>query len=290
MITSKPILHTNISYANANSNNNLRPKLQDGILTIRTRDKLHVQDKTRKGWASHRRTFTTCRVLTPGVRVGSAPLGRVPEDTRFPTVRSTKRPVVAQGHAAQSGGGGSYVIRMCRVGYAHSEIWQLAYRPPHANIARHRLSALERTGSERIESTICKRVNLGSPGPLFSTATQGSQSISCLSGWRCKGPSDGVGRRRLRGSAYRNTMRPSERSRAEAKDANGSHSELLSRKDEIGLLLRRTLACGTGGSRWGRKHLITPDDAWTSANPTCGASARLGDKGSPAEHRPTATA
>ena len=135
------------------------------------------------------------------------------------------------------------------------------------------------------------RVNLGSPGPLFSTATQGSQSIYCLNDWRCKGPIDGVDRRRLRGTAYRKTSRPSERSRAEAKDANGSYSELLSRMDEIGLLLlRRTWACGAGGPRWGRKHLITPDDAWTSANPTCGASARLGDKGSPTEHRPTATA
>ena len=81
----------------------------------------------------------------------------------------------------------------------------------------------------------------------------------------------------LGGTAYRKISRPSDRSRAEAKSASGSHSELLSRVDEIGLLLRRTLACGTGGSRWGRKHLITPDDAWTSANPTCDASARLGD-------------
>ena len=121
--------------------------------------------KQGKGWASHRRTFTTCRVLTPGLRVGSAPLGRVPEDTRSPTVRSTKRPVVAQGHAAQSGGGGSYALWMCRLGYAHSDIWQLAYRPPHANIARHRLPALKRTGSGRIETTI-RKSQLGFAGAI----------------------------------------------------------------------------------------------------------------------------
>ena len=39
--------------------------------------------------------------------------------------------------------------------------------------------------------------NLGSPGPLFGKATQGSQSESCSGGWRCKGPSKEVDRRRL---------------------------------------------------------------------------------------------
>ena len=39
--------------------------------------------------------------------------------------------------------------------------------------------------------------SLGSPGPLSGKATQGSHSESCLSGWRCKGPSEEVDRRRL---------------------------------------------------------------------------------------------
>ena len=33
--------------------------------------------------------------------------------------------------------------------------------------------------------------------------------------------------------------------------------------------------CGTGGSRGERKHSITPGDARTFTNPTCGASAGL---------------
>ena len=35
--------------------------------------------------------------------------------------------------------------------------------------------------------------------------------------------------------------------------------------------------CGIGGSRREQKHLRTPGDARTSANPTYGASARLVD-------------
>ena len=35
--------------------------------------------------------------------------------------------------------------------------------------------------------------NLGSSGPLSGKATQGSQSESCLGGWRCKGPSEEIG-------------------------------------------------------------------------------------------------
>ena len=76
--------------------------------------------------------------------------------------------------------------------------------------------------------------NLGSPGPLSGNVTQGFQSESCLGGWRCKGPSKEVDRRRRGWTASRNISRPSGRSRAKAKDGRGSHSELLSRMDEIG--------------------------------------------------------
>ena len=51
---------------------------------------------------------------------------------------------------------------------------------------------LERTASKRQFGS----ANLGSPEPLSDKATQGFQSESCLGGWRCKGPSEEVDRRR----------------------------------------------------------------------------------------------
>ena len=45
--------------------------------------------------------------------------------------------------------------------------------------------------------------NLGSPGPLYDKTTQGFQNESCLGGWRCKGPSEGVDRRRRGWTASR---------------------------------------------------------------------------------------
>ena len=45
--------------------------------------------------------------------------------------------------------------------------------------------------------------NLGSPGPLYDKATQGFQSESYLGGWRCKDPSEEVGRRRRGWTASR---------------------------------------------------------------------------------------
>ena len=76
--------------------------------------------------------------------------------------------------------------------------------------------------------------NLGSSGLFFGKATQGSQSSSCLSDWRCKSTSKKAERRRLRGIAARKTSRPSGQSRAKAKGENDSYLELLSRVDEIG--------------------------------------------------------
>ena len=60
--------------------------------------------------------------------------------------------------------------------------------------------------------------NLGSPRPLSDKATQGFQSEPCLNGWRCKGPSEEVDRRRRGWTASRKISRPSGRSRAKAKD------------------------------------------------------------------------
>ena len=76
--------------------------------------------------------------------------------------------------------------------------------------------------------------NLGSSEPLSGKATQGFQSESCLGGWRCKGLSEEVDRRRRGWTASRKISRSSGRSRAKAKDASGSHSELLPRVDGIG--------------------------------------------------------
>ena len=133
---------------------------------------------------------------------------------------------------------------------------------------------LERTGSERIETTIRKR-QLGFAGALVRQGEQGFQSKSCLGGWRCKGPSEEVDRRRRGWTASRKILRPSGRSCTKAKDGSGSHSELLPRMDGIGRLLRRTWASGTGGSRGERKHSTAPGDARTFVNSTCSASARL---------------
>ena len=41
---------------------------------------------------------------------------------QFPIVRPTERPAVAQDQAIQSGGNGSYAVRMCHVDYALSEL------------------------------------------------------------------------------------------------------------------------------------------------------------------------
>ena len=51
--------------------------------------------------------------------------------------------------------------------------------------------------------------NLGSPGPLSDKATQDFQSESCLGGWRCKGPSEEVDRRRRGWTVSRKISRPS---------------------------------------------------------------------------------
>ena len=91
---------------------------------------------------------------------------------------------------------------------------------------------LERTGSERIETTIRKR-QLGFAGALVR---QGDSRLSkrVMFGWRCEGPSVEVNWRRRGWTASRKISRPSGRSRAKAKDGSGSHSELLSRMDGIG--------------------------------------------------------
>ena len=47
---------------------------------------------------------------------------------------------------------------------------------------------------------------MGLLGPPFGKATQGSQSVSCLGGWRCKDPREAVDRRHLGGTAPKKNL------------------------------------------------------------------------------------
>ena len=134
---------------------------------------------------------------------------------------------------------------------------------------------LERTGSKRIETTIRKRP-LGFTGALVRQGDSRLSKRVIFGRLAVQGPKRGGRPATSCGwTASRKISRPSGWSRAKAKGGSGSHSELLSRMDGIGLLLRRTWASGTGGSRGERKYSTAPGDARTFVNPTCSASARL---------------
>ena len=179
---------------------------------------------------------------------------------QFLTVRPTEHSAVAQDQAIQSGGSGSCAVRMGHVDYALSGFSSL--RTDHhklpLRIIRFRRKnrtgfkplsygeVLERTGSARIGTTTRKR-QLGFAGALIVKVIQGSQSELCLGGIRYKDPSEEVDQRRLGRTAFRKTWRPSGWSHAKAKDGSGPHSELLTKMDGIGRLLRKTWECGAGG-------------------------------------------
>ena len=102
-------------------------------------------------------------------------------------------------------------------------------------INRYRIGRFSRGPVPNASKRQFGSAKLGSSEPLSGKATQGFQSESCLGGWRCKGPSEEVDRRRRGWTASRKISRPSGRSRAKAKDGrSGLHSELLSRIDGIG--------------------------------------------------------
>ena len=115
--------------------------------------------------------------------------------------------------------------------YAHSELWQPAYHSPQATFARHRLPAqgsywtqnlyrMDRLSRGPVPNASKRQigsVKLGSPGPLFVKAAQGSKSEPCLGGWRCSSPREEVDRRRLQGTASRKPLRPSGQSRAKGR-------------------------------------------------------------------------
>ena len=68
--------------------------------------------------------------------------------------------------------------------------------------------ALERTGSERIETKIRKRQFGFAGGPYSARRLKAFKNESCFGDWRCKGPSEEVDRRCLGGTASRKTSRP----------------------------------------------------------------------------------
>ena len=78
----------------------------------------------------------------------------------------------------------------------------------------HRMERCLRGSVPKASKRQSRSINLGLPGPLFGKATQGTRNASCLGGWRCKGPSKEADRRRLKGTASRNTSRSSGRSLA----------------------------------------------------------------------------
>ena len=152
---------------------------------------------------------------------------------------------------------------------------------------------LERTGSERIETTFRKR-QFGFTGTLIR---QGDSRLSkrAMFGWMVvQGPTRG-GRPV---TSWVECLRKNREAfgavpRAKAKDGSVSHLELLSWMDGRTGACRIWSCCqgwtalddcckkrghvAPGASRGERKHSITPGDAQTFANPTCGASARLVD-------------
>ena len=159
-----------------------------------------------------------------------------------------ERPAVARDQAVQSGGNGSYAVRMCPRKLCALRTLAAYVLPPTSyscalsalsartapGINPYRTGRLSRGPVPNTSKRLSGSANLGSPGPLTGEVTQGSQSESCLGGWRCKGPSEEVDRRRLGWTASGKISRPSGRSRAKAKDGSESYSDLWSRMDGIG--------------------------------------------------------
>ena len=92
---------------------------------------------------------------------------------------------------------------------------------------------LERTGSERIETTIRKR-QLGFAGALVRQGDSRLSKRVMFGRLAVQGPKRGGRPATSWVTASRRISRPSGRSRAKAKDGSGSHSELLSRMNGIG--------------------------------------------------------
>ena len=92
---------------------------------------------------------------------------------------------------------------------------------------------LERTGSERIETTIRKR-QLGFAGALVRQGDSRLSKRVMFGRLAVQGPKRGGRPVTSWVDCLKKISRPSGRSRAKAKDGSGSHSELLSRMDGIG--------------------------------------------------------
>ena len=93
--------------------------------------------------------------------------------------------------------------------------------------------ALERTGSERIETSTRQR-QLGFAGGLVRQDDSRLSKRVLFGRLAMQGPKRGGRSATSWATASRKTSGPSGRSSAKAKDRNGPHSELLSRMDGIG--------------------------------------------------------
>ena len=133
---------------------------------------------------------------------------------------------------------------------------------------------LERTGSERIETTTRKH-QLEFAGALVRQGVSKLSKRVIFGRLAMQGPKRGGRPATSWVDCLQKNLEAFGRSRAKVKGGSGSHSELLSRMDGIGRLLRRAWASGTGGLRGERKHSTAPGDARTFVNPTCSISARL---------------
>ena len=102
----------------------------------------------------------------------------------------------------------------------------------YTNILSHG-ETLERTGSERIETTIRKR-QLGFAGTLIRQGDSRLSKRVMFGRLAVQGPTRGGRPATPWGDCLNKNSRPSGRTRANAKDAYGSYSELLSRMDGIG--------------------------------------------------------
>ena len=133
---------------------------------------------------------------------------------------------------------------------------------------------LERTDSERIETTTRKR-QLGFAGALVRQGDSRLSKRVMFGQLAVQGPKRGGRPATSWVDCLQKSLEAFGAVPRKGKGRKWSYSELLSRRNGIGWLLRRTWASGTGGSRGERKHSTAPGDARIFVNPTCSASARL---------------
>ena len=133
---------------------------------------------------------------------------------------------------------------------------------------------VERTGSERIETTVRKR-QLRFAGALVQQDDSRLSKRVVFGRLAVQGPRRG---RRPATSWVGYLQKNLEAFGAVPRKGKGRKWVAFGVVVKVGrnwMTATKNAACGTGGSRGKRKHLIAPGDARTFANPTCSASARL---------------